>query len=340
MARLIESLGAALLPVFRRLGVTKETVTGPLEHTDLVWQTPPMTSELMLGKFPVWELFDVALQVQEEAFYAFYSNVMEHLHNKPEKVCDLSGYKNLSVAMRYTKTDERRYWLSVPEGFPREMTPYAGAIFSLECAHILKLAGLAVEFTETESDYYAITANGYEVGVREGFPILGEESWDVSIEGMVPEFLSLPRGNTFEGCDYDLVSKLRSTLWEHKAECPEFEAADLLLQALRVLANGNRLKGLQSGLLDSRKQAAHSVKATAYKEAIDLAAAPALSDRQKINALRSLLVPCCINISKFSKSIYDYGRDPPAMLSRGQMARVQQNLQTMLDNEEASYRAG
>lgn len=335
MHKLANTLVVAVLPIFGRLGVSQETLlTGQLLHTDLVWQVPPIMPDLTLNGLPLWELFDVPIMASEIGVYDFWATSMEAMRNSPRKVYTRLGYKGARTVMR-ASSGERQHWLSIPDGFPDRVTEFAGAIFSMECAHILKQAGYAKALVSTESDYYVETQSGFFVGVRDGLPIEGATDWDTSVKGLVPELLGQWRGASYQGCDYDLVSKLRSALWEHRNRVPEFEAVDMVMQALRVLSHGGTLPKLQHGVLalDTTKSVSRN-RLVVLREAQALVSQHGASDRAKILGLREMLVPVCLNKTNFSKVIFPYNREVPAMLTAAFMRGLSDNLRELIHIEE------
>lgn len=329
----------ALSPVLLKLKLsTRDILQGPLEYTDLPWHTPPLVSDAKLGDVPLQGLLDCAVRVNEESLYALWYGTMTNLMNMPNQVLGAYGYRGLHFALD-APHGERAIRLSRPQGFPGKIDEYAGAVLSLEVAHTCKLAGLAVAFHEGDSDYWVQTKSGYEIGVRNGLPIVGGDQWDTSFEGFVPELLRRPRGDAFYGCDYDLIARLRSFLHTYRSRIPEdFEAADWLLQALRVLAYGRHLPRLLSAvrrLGEVREEG--GTRLEDLKSCMEIMQAGNLSDRQKISALKGLLVPNHLGKTAFSRRVYPYHAGVPAVLRPLAAGRVRGNIEDLYRIEEALY---
>jgi hypothetical protein len=327
-----------ILPTFSRLGLSQdEILTGQLAHTDLVWQVPPIICDMRLGKLTLQDYMRAPLHVNEEAFYYFWLEAMAMLRNKPSSVITKKGYKGLLVALREWRGDKSLF-LSRPEGFPSATIDYAGAILSLECAYIMQLGGWAAEVHESNDDYWVKTASGYEVGVRGGFPIVEREQWDISAKGFVPDLLRLPRGDVFIGCDYDLVSKLRSVLHLHREAVRDFDAVDWALQALRVLSGGRNLPLLSRGIAGLRGAIlGNKARLACYQEATTIMGLPGYSDRQKLTLLKSMLVPSHLTKAQFSQQIYSYGTQIPVVLTEKTVHKIQVNLEHLYNLEREMY---
>lgn len=339
MSKLALSLSRGVVALFSRLDVSSETLlNGPLTHTKLTWQAPPIICDDLFNGIPLWEYFDVGLPLEEEGFYVFYHETIEQLYKNTSKVVRPSGYAAASTVLR-CHGRERAYWLSLPEGFPGALAETAGAVFSLECAHLFKLSGKATLVVETDNDYWVRTKAGYEVGVRNGLPILNAGDWDADMSGLVPDLLRMPRGEPFIGCDYDLVAKLRSYLWDQRDSLTvgDFTAADYALQALRIIGMGNVtpiLLALVNTLKDRPKRSARRMQV--LQTCMELLESNSVSDRQKLLGLRDLMVPELIGRPAYSANIYPYGKVPPAMAGDSVMQRVRTNLEILVEKEKSN----
>jgi hypothetical protein len=338
MAVLERSFALALESTLVKLGRTPdEILQGRLEFTQLPWQLPPIIVESTLGGRKLQEYFDEPMTFNEKAFHTFWQAAMQGLMDKPEKTFGLQGYRHL-IGVTREHSGVRLLRFSKPEGFPQKITDYAGAILSLECAHACKVAGLAREFYDTDSDYWAVTHGGYEIGVRDGLPIAGADRWDTNVSGIVQELLRMPRGDVFYGCDYDLVSRLRSFLHEEKNRLLEFESADWALQAMRVLLRGRHSPSLlrQVQRLETTKQV-FGARLEALREAVALVEANAYSDRQKIQILKETLVPEYLTRGKFSKHIYPFNAPIPAVLNQHALWRIKGGIGELFRIEEGLH---
>lgn len=328
-------------PVVRALsdaGVTQEELLGgAIQLTNLSWQAPPLICDEELNSASLSFYIDGRCRVQEDALYLIWQECMIHLRNGPYKVATEEGYRGLSHAILGGTQGERLLRLTPPVGFPSHIDEYAGVTLSLECAHLLSTCTPVRELVSDDDNYYVVTQQGYEVGVRDGLPILGADQWDLPVSGMVQGLLRVPRGPIFTGCDYDLIAKLRSTLHVHGPDkVKDFEGVDLALQILRILANGKHLNEVQQALsglhrISQRRQ----IYIRALEEAVELSKLFTISDRSRVQAIFSLLVPDFMSLREFRTQIYHKVTDIPPTMSQPAFAKLQQALQSRLDAEKA-----
>ena len=336
MSNLARSLARGVVSVFRKLDVPFDQVlTGPIEHTDLIWQVPPIICDDMFGDLPMWEYYDVGLRVCEATFYDFYANVMVKMRNHINQVIDKRGYKDARNAI-FCPRKERDYWLTLPEGAPAEIVSSAAVLFSLECAHVMKMGGHVVEIEESDDDYWVRTKSGHLVGVKAGLPVLSAEEWNIDMSGLIPDMLRMPRGEPYQGCDYDVVSKLRSFLWEHKGKVSssDFTTTDYALQALRVLGIASVNPVVVPLLKTSRATPVRSVRRISIlQDALSLLDSPIISDRKKLLGLRGMLVPELMTAPAYTRDFYKYSKVPPPMADAATLERVRYNTSLLLERE-------
>lgn len=317
---------------FAAIGLTqKELLGGAIEHTDLGWQTPPLNCQYDLAGAPLQLYLDRHMSVNAERVHAFWLEGLQHMRNAPYKIINESGWRQLSYILPRATQGERQLRFTIPDGFPASTSDYAGITFSMECAHLLRTCTPVVEVVESDDDYYVITAEGHEVGVRNGLPIVCSDEWDLPVNGMVRELLQMPRGSLYVGCDYDLISKLRSVLWDRRERFPEYSGVDMALQALRVLANGQHLKELQThiGRLNVEVQR-NKYKLKALTEAVELSTFHRISDRARVTAIRGLLVPDFMTMSEFRRQIYHSPDNVPALITEDALRKLQTGLEALL----------
>lgn len=337
MSQLVASL---IRPVVRALalaGVTqKELLGGAIEHTDLMWQAPPLRSDVQLHGVPVTQLFDShAPRLRgATALYELWVEALQVLRIGPYKVCDAGGYRALSYCLPHATPGQRNYWLTPPEGFPA-VDEYVGIRLSLECAHLVSLTLPVRELVDDPDNFYAVTEDGYEIGVRDGLPIVEADQWDLPVHGMVQDLLHFSRGTPFVGCDYDLIAKLRSVAHTHRDMVQDFEGVELALQGLRILANGKNLPQVHaalSGLDQQRKVNDHRVRV--IRDAIEVSTAFAISDRARVLAIRALLVPEIVSPSGFKTKLFSGDKIPPSLTQRS-MEKLRVGLQLLLEEERS-----
>lgn len=334
MSQLTVSL---IKPVVRALalaGVTqKELLGGSIEHTELVWQAPPLRSDIMLHGAPVTDyVASRPPHVRVHDLHRMWVEVMRTIRNGPYKVCDQHGYRALSYCMPTATHGERLYWLTRPEGFP-QVDEYVGARLSMEVANLVSIACPVVEMVSDADNFYVVTDDGYELGVRDGLPLVEGDQWDLPVAGMVQDLLSISRGVPFIGCDYDLIAKLRSVAWTHREMVQDFDGVDMALQALRILANGKHLPELHSAIttLESqRKVDDHRCKV--ILEALEVSEAFTISDRARVLAIRALLVPEILTPAAFKRRVFSGDTIPPALAGRSR-EKLREGLHLLLQEE-------
>jgi hypothetical protein len=335
---LVTSLCRPLIQAMAKAGFDqKELLSGALEHTDLYWQAPPLVAEAPLGGVPLHVYLDRRYRVNVDRLYAFWCDALAYLKNAPYKVITDEGWRHTSYVMPVATQGERCLRFTRPDGFPAHTTEYAAITLSLECANLLQNSTSLVQFVSDDDNYYAVTSEGYEIGVRDGLPVVSHETWDIPVNGMVQDLLRLPRGEGFTGCDYDIIAKLRSVLHTHRERFKEFEGMDMALQALRVLAHGRHLQeaaNMIARLKSDETALLHRVKV--LREAVEIANLFTISDRARIIAIRSLLVPDVISLGDFKRTLYHQPHNPPATLTPAALTKLQQGLEALLLGEEAN----
>lgn len=338
MASLVSSL---IRPVVKALAATglsqKDLLSGAIEFTDLPWQAPALNCTAKLGGVPVSQYLDTHHpRLRVDGLVDFWDNALVQLRFAPMRVAEEDGWRAASYALPDSKPGERALWLSMPEGFPSTVSEYEGITLSMECAHLLRIGGQYADFVTDEDNYHAVLADGRIVGVKDGLPARHADQWDLPVTGMVQELLMLPRGRTSTTCDYDLIAKLRSVVWSRQAQLAEFEGIDWALQTLRVLSHGAQLpEVLRSvSVFDANKRIS-ARRVQVVKEALDLMGVVSISDRSRMIAIRSLLVPEVLSISKYRSRIYS-SDDIPAALSPKIIAKINERLQLLLEEEQSN----
>lgn len=334
------TIAALVTPVVHALAKAglsqQELLTGPLQYTDLMWQAPPLHSEATVNGIALYHILDRPRRVNVDRLYDFWSNVLSKLRNAPQQVLDREGFKQTSYVIQASTQGERQLAFAMPDGHPFAISEYAAVSFSLECAHLLHTScGTLTDFVSDDSNYFAVTREGYEIGVRDGLPIQGAEEWDMPCIGSVPALLAQTRGQPYVGCDYDLLAKLRSALWERQGSIAEFEGLDLALQTLRVLGQGRHLPEVQRKIVHLKADIAVSKhRISVIKQANELVGLFAISDRARIKAIRSLLVPDFMSATEFKAKIYYLPSNIPATITEAALAKMKTNLAALLEEEK------
>lgn len=333
---LATALSRAVVESLVLLGLGQDDILqGQIEHTTLPWQVPPLVIEATLFGAPLSEYIDRAVYVSAEELAMLWADALSDMKNYPDRVLTADGYRKASRAIPHVRLRERPLYLSIPEGYPGGITDLAATVLSLECAHIMRTNTRLSRFVSDEDNYYAVLETGMEVGIKEGLPCVGSEVWDVPVEGMVQEMLRMPRGSVFEGCDYNIISRVRSLVYTYQDSIRDYEAVDWALQALRVIDGHKEL--LDAVYRIKRVAYNRKMRLTTLAEAVKVVNQLSLTDRQKIETLKHLLVPQVITSTQFSKSVYPFNRLPPPLLLDKVSNRIKQAVEELYNQEEILY---
>lgn len=318
------------------IGLTQEDILqGPIEFTTLPWQVPPLVVDAPLFGVPLSGYIDRAVYVNTDALTTLWSEALGNMKNHPDKVLTHDGYRAGSNALPNVRLFERPLYLSLPEGFPGGITDLGAVMLSLECAHVMRANSKLSGFVSDEDNYYAITNHGIEVGVKSGLPTMYDDVWDVPVDGMVQEMLRAPRGTVFEGCDYDIIAKVRSIVYTFRTQFRDYEAVDWSLQTLRVIGGARELLAAVFNIKVVRYE--RKVRRTALEEAVSTVKQLSMTDRQKIEVLKHLLVPEVISSGTFSKEIYPFNKLPPPVLSARTAEKISAAVLKLYNEEESLY---
>jgi hypothetical protein len=339
---LIQKITGLITPELTRLGLnTQAVLAGDLAYRNLVWQWPGIVCDYPLKGLPLSGFVSVKSEVFDEA--AFIQHILKASHDlrmDPHAAICPSGYIGLAKLLGLS-TEACHLAFSTPSGFP-DCIPHAGAILNLEAAEFLRNSVPIRTLVSNADEHYVITAKGHQVGVKRGLPILSRRLWDTGMESITQEVLRMPRGDPDDSCDYDLLARVRSLVWQHQEKVADFEAVDWLLQTLRVLARGKPLIGLQAGVQrlkgePNKKKLSNLAKLQAYREAVYIMGLLSMSDKQKIASIQSSLVPQFMSQSVFSRFIANTYKPIPAYLKPSARNRILAHLQGCVDLEEEIY---
>lgn len=321
------------------IGLTQdEILSGQIEFTNLPWQVPPLVVEATLFGTPLSEFIDQSVYVSTDDLATLWSDALAGMKNAPDKVVTHEGYRATSKAIPSTKKHERPLYLSVPEGFPGGITDLAAVMLSLECAHLMRHNSKLTGFVSDEDNYYAILPTGLEVGIKNGLPSMYGEIWDLPVTGMVQEMLRTPRGSIFEGCDYNIIAKVRSLAYTFHESIRDYEAVEWSLQALRVIEGD---KELLDAIRNVKKVAYNrKIRHEALEQALHVINQLSITDRQRLETLKHLLVPEVITSGQFSKTIYPFNKLPPPVLAEKVLNRIRQAVTELHHQEESLYALG
>lgn len=335
--RLAVVLARQVVEALAKIGLAQDDILrGEIKHTELPWQVPPLAVEATLFDVPLSAYLDQPMYVNTDNLFGLWTEALMHMKNAPYKVLKVEGtYLNTSGAIPACKGAERPLYLSVPEGFPNGISDMAAVVLSLECAHLVRNNSRHESFVSDEDNYYAVITSGIEIGVKNGLPAVCADIWDLPITGMVQELVRTPRGSVWEGCDHDIVAKVRSLVVEHQRSIRDHEAVDWAVQTLRVIGGQKELLAAVRRV----KQIVNYRKARrgALEEAIHIMGLVAMTDRQKVETLKQLLVPDVISISEFSKKFVNFYANVPALMAEKVTRRMKENLSALYDQEVRLY---
>lgn len=331
---LVKSLEKAVNTAFLTAGVKPEDIAGPIVHTDLMWQNPPLLNTVAkLNGVYLFEYFDYVMPVDPLELYAFWRSTLPLMYHNCHKVVDvkdkcLVGAKKL---LHPGIRGQRRFRLSIPEGYPREIDAYAGAMFSLEVAHLASLAS-GLELARDENNYYVTLADGRLMGVKDGLPVVSDP-WDTSIAGAVWEFLEMPRGQVSTTCLYDPIAKLRSILWERQEDFRgEFQAVDWALQALRSLSDlGAPCQILRNSAALPPATVSRAHIGAALQRCLQTMNRVEVPDRSKLSMLYAELVPNVLSEAQFRNRVYNLDKPVPFSLSQLVYEKIRKSLHSELE---------
>lgn len=333
---LAKVLSQMVVEALVQIGFNQDDILqGAIEFTNLPWQVPPLVMEAPLFGIPLSDYIDRAVYVNTDALATMWSDALASMKNSPDRVLTHDGWRSASVALPSIKTRERPLYLSLPEGFPGGITDISAVMLSLECAHIMRANSKLTNFVSDEDSYYAVLPTGLEVGVKNGLPAMYDDIWDVPVNGMVQEMLRTPRGSVFEGCDYNIIAKVRSIIYTYHKGVKDYEGVDWAIQALRVI-DGH--KELLEAIFNVKKTAYNrKVRMQALERAAQVVNQLSLTDRQRIETLKHLLVPEVITARKFSKIVFPFNKLPPPVLADHVLERVRNGVMELVHVEETLY---
>lgn len=330
----VDPIHQLLLPLIRALdgiGVTQEQIlSGAIKFTELDWMAPPLVSEETLEGLPFSHYTDALLPwVDLQALYTFWADAMALGLGDIRRVANAEGWLNSAKAMPKSRAMLRNFWLSPPPSFPF-VDDTLGLTFSLEVAHLARYSAKRLtQFVHDDDNYYAELPTGEIIGVKDGLPatITG---FDMPAQGMVNIYLESTRGKLWSGCEYDLLAKIRSILWEHQDKLKEFTGLDLAVQTLRLVVDqrlsSNILNAVKS-IRQEKLKREHDV--ATLKRCMDLLEYRGVSDARKVVGLRNMLVPAVLPLGVFRRDFY-YRDDPPPMLRPENMGKIKDALRSLL----------
>jgi hypothetical protein len=324
----VRALAKAVAAAFAASNLTDaEKAPGKIEIVDLPWQAPPLITSQTLSGAGLQDYFDAPMQLEQHKLHAFWVKTLDDMWLRPSALYHRGrgALANCGRAMPSVRVGQRAFRFSRPSGWP-VLDELAGALFSLEVAHAAATSLPVRDVISDDDSYFVEFADGMQIGVQGGLPLC-ESRWKVSVAGMVPELLTMPRGDADYSCRYDQLASLRSVLHVHRSRFPtNFEALDQALQALRLLSTGAHCPDLLQAVQVVKYDAPlMKERERALADALDVISVPTLSDRSKLQSLRAVLVPAVLTVSNFKRHIYASDQFP-FTLARGRVDVIRNYL--------------
>jgi hypothetical protein len=280
-------------------------VPGKIDLPNLPWRVPPLMPSAKLCGEPLDSYFDSALNFEAKDMMAFWQKAMVDTWHQPGLAIKGGTYEGLRGLLRTAKIGSRVLRFAQPPGYPDLVDETAGIQLSLEVAHTVFVSLPIRKRVFTINDYWVETADGLRFGIENGRPLV-DSLWTYDATAEVLDFLERPRGPEIIECLYDQIASMRSTVHLYKSHFrDDFAGMDMALQALRFLSWGGYCPELITAvqtvptdipLLKMREQAVRDAR-----EVMDSAR---LNDKQKLETVKTLLVPNVLGLSRFRRHIY------------------------------------
>lgn len=288
----------------------EERNPGRIDIADMPWVAPPLKTRATLGGVPVSDYLTVPVALDERQLHRFWIKTLDDLWHRPSSAMRRGVFANCAWAMPKVRLGHRAFLFSTPTGYPASLDMTAGALFSIELAHVAA-ASLPVQDVVSDTDnYYVILSDGTPIGVRNGL-VICDSPWDMDVAGMVPDLLETSRGEADYTCRFDQLAMVRSVLHTHRRRFEEFDGIDYALQALRILSLGGHCPELVTEMklapldLPRLRQAER-----ALRDCLATLDDMSISDRSKLSIWHNLLVPEVITASKFKQHIFNGAQFP------------------------------
>lgn len=317
-------------------GLTQDDILdGAMPNAVLPWQVPPLVIDTQFTDGSVEDHIYAPRKADTERLYALWSDSLAVLRNSPYSVLTPVGYRQAHLALPGRSKRDLLLRLSLPEGYPDGVSDLAGVVLSLECAHAAQRGARVADFISDDSNYFVVLEDGREIGVKDGLPALWGDVWDIPVTGVVQDMLRAPRGNIWEGSDYNVLSRVREVISLRAADIVDYMAVDWLLQALRVVGGETEL--LRSVKRMKYIRTTQEGKLSALTEAWEVATRIGLPDRNRVATLRTILVPSVMGAKDFGRKIFSLSASVPPVLSTKALGKLQQSVRDMLDEEAARH---
>ena len=328
----VRALAKAVAHAFTLANLTPQERT-PTHHLELPWAVPPLTTTAKLGDAALQDYFDSPLTFDLPLLVAFWKKTLDDMWHVPGSIIKNGTYAALGRPLKMTKLGQRVFRFAQPPGYGEGLLDLtAGLQLSLEVAHTVLISVPVKNHVVGLSDYWVETADGTQLGVRDGRPII-DSPWDYDGSGQILDMLEMSRGPTTYTMLYDPISMLRTTLHNHREKFRrDFAGLDLALQALRYLSWGTFCPDLVSAIqTEPTNVDAWRGKEQALWDAKEVMEAK-MSDRQRLQTLEALLVPDVMGITRFRREFFSTDRYP-FTLAPGRADQIKQRLHNIYETE-------
>lgn len=276
-----------------------------IELTNLLWQVPPLMTGVTLGGEPLEEYFNHPLSFDPKDMMKFWQQAMIDLWHQPSLAIKGGTYRGISSVLKSSKIGSRVFRFALPPGCPGPLGLTSGIQLSLEVAHAV-FVSLPIRRRELTIDsYWVETADGQRFGVQDGRPLV-DSPWTYEAKAEVLDFLELARGPVSVECHHDQLAALRSILHVHKSQFrSDFAGLDMALQALRYLSWGTHCPDMVTAVQEVKTDMPLlRMREQAMRDAREAMESTRLNDKQKLETIRTLLVPTVMGLTKFRRFIY------------------------------------
>lgn len=322
----VRALAKAISTALAAAGLSQEELfPGQIAHTDLPWAAPPLRTSLLLGGVPLQDYLDSPVRLEEAKLEGFWRQTLAQMWYEPSRLVRKGAIANCAWAMPRAALAQRMLRFSVPAGWPQHTSELAGAQFTLELAHTAAISLPYDQLQCDDSNYWVRLRSGLTIGIADG-KILTESPWEMDVSGQVLDLLEMTRGAVSYDCHFDQIASVRSVLYTHQGRFRQnFEALDLALQALRLLATGQHCPALTQVMrVAPVDMALQREREHALHESLEVLASD-MSGRDKLRTMHSLLVPVVLTETGFRRCIFS-GRQYPFTMAAGKEEALRQWL--------------
>ncbi len=156
------------------------------------WAAPPLFSQATLGGVPLEDYLNDPVKLEAQHLLAFWRKTMQDIWHKPALTVKSGVYAGAHKALGGARKGVQALRFARPPGYPNQFELTAGAQFSLEVAHTAFISLPCRRQVVTLDDYYVVLADGTEVGIKNGLPLV-DSPWTHNVSGDILEMLETSR---------------------------------------------------------------------------------------------------------------------------------------------------